>query len=79
MQSSEFIYIFKEEKEDSLALSLKYNVHKNLGECYLQDGDISLAQEEMLTATELDAGDVTLWFKIAGINKYIIKELQKKK
>ena len=47
-------------------MSLKYNVHKNLGECYLQQGEVSLAQQEMLAATLLDDGDVTLWFKIAG-------------
>ena len=58
--------LLQEQKEESLALSLKYNVHKNLGECYLLEGDIERAQEEMLIATEIDAGDVTLWFKIAG-------------
>ena len=30
----------KEDKEEALAKSLKYNVHKNLGECLLAEGDI---------------------------------------
>jgi len=58
--------IYQEDKEEALAKSLKYNVHKNLGECLLAEGDIKAAQREMLTAVDIDAGDVTLWFKIAG-------------
>jgi len=41
-------------------------VHKNLGECLLQEGNIQEAQDELLTAAEMDGGDITLWFKIAG-------------
>ena len=59
-------FSFQEEKEEALAISLKYNVHKNLGECYLVEGNVQAAQEEMLTAVDIDSGDVTLWFKIAG-------------
>lgn len=58
--------VFQEEKEEALAKSLRYNVHKNLGECHLAEGNVSEAQKEMLLAADIDSGDVNLWFKIAG-------------
>ena len=64
--------LYQEEKEDALARSLRYNVHKNLGECHLSEGDVETAQREMMTAAEIDSGDITLWFKIAGSNLLLI-------
>lgn len=49
-----------------MARSLRYNVHKNLGECLLSEGSVEAAQQEMLKAADIDSGDITLWFKIAG-------------
>ena len=61
------MYYLQEEKEEAIAKSLRYNVHKNLGECLLAEGRVQEAQAEMLIAAEMDGGDVTLWFKIAGV------------
>ena len=50
-------------------------MHKNLGECLLREGKVQEAQDELLTASEMDGGDITLWFKIAGKIENVSKQM----
>jgi len=51
---------------EQIQKSLRYNVHKNLAECYLGEGELELAKDQLLNASEIDDSDVSLWFKIAA-------------
>ncbi|CAG9860246.1 unnamed protein product [Phyllotreta striolata] len=48
--------------------NLKYSCHVNIGNIYLKLNRINDALERYLLASELDATDVTLWYKIGNLS-----------
>ncbi|CAH0547224.1 unnamed protein product [Brassicogethes aeneus] len=48
--------------------TLKFSCYLNLGHVYLKQENTSKALENYLTASELDGGDVTLWYKIGKLS-----------
>ena len=47
-----------------LMLENKNNVHKNLGECYMEEENWAEAEDHFFLATQIDRTDVTLWWQL---------------
>jgi len=57
----------REASEGEMQKTLRYNVHKNLGSCYSEGGELALAEDHYYQAAQMDGTDVTLWFSLAGV------------
>ena len=55
------------EGSEQIQHSLRYNVHKNLAECYNNSGELLLAEDHFFQASQIDRTDVSLWFSLAGV------------
>lgn len=55
------------EGSEQIQQSLRYNVHKNLAECYNNSGELLLAEDHFFQASQIDRTDVSLWFSLAGV------------
>ena len=53
--------------DEQIHKTLRYNVHKNMGESFANVGEWAKAEEHYFQASLLDPGDVTLWFSLAGV------------
>ena len=49
------------EGREQIQKTFRYNVHKNLGECFMDESDIQKAEAAQITRTF-----VTLWFQLAS-------------
>ena len=49
------------EGREQIQKTFRYNVHKNLGECFMDESDIQKAEDAQITRTF-----VTLWFQLAS-------------
>ena len=56
------------EGSEQIQRTLRYNVHKNLGECYMEEENWTEAEDHFFLATQIDRTDVTLWWQL-GNNK----------
>ena len=52
------------EGSDQIQKTLRYNVHKNLGECHMAVGEYEEAEDQYFLATKIDRTDVTLWWQL---------------
>ena len=52
------------EGSDQIQKTLRYNVHKNLGECHMAVGEYEEAEDQYFLATKIDHTDVTLWWQL---------------
>ena len=63
------------EGSEQIQKTLRYNVHKNLGECYFEAGDFEQAEDQYFRATQIDRTDVTLWFQLGNDHHLVISIL----
>eukprot|EP00090_Calanus_glacialis_P013101 TRINITY_DN21726_c0_g1_i3.p1 TRINITY_DN21726_c0_g1~~TRINITY_DN21726_c0_g1_i3.p1 ORF type:complete len:2006 (+),score=827.87 TRINITY_DN21726_c0_g1_i3:94-6111(+) len=54
------------EGSEQIQKTLRYNVHKNLGECFMDESDFQKAEDHFFEASQIDRTDVTLWFQLAS-------------
>ena len=52
------------EGSEQIQKTLRYNVHKNLGECYVEEESWEQAEDQFFLATQIDRTDVTLWWQL---------------
>ena len=60
------------EGSEQIQKTLRYNVHKNLGECYFEAGHFQEAEDQYFRATQIDRTDVTLWWQLGNHEHFII-------
>ena len=60
------------EGSEQIQKTLRYNVHKNLGECYFEAGNFQEAEDQYFRATQIDRTDVTLWWQLGKHDYFII-------
>ena len=56
------------EGSEQIQRTLRYNVHKNLGECYMEEENWTEAEDHFFLATQIDRTDVTLWWQLGKLN-----------
>ena len=54
------------EGSEQIQKTLRYNVHKNLGECFMDECDYQKAEDHFFEASQIDRTDVSLWFQLAS-------------
>ena len=54
------------EGSEQIQKTLRYNVHKNLGECFMDECNYQKAEDHFFEASQIDRTDVTLWFQLAS-------------
>ena len=54
------------EGSEQIQKTLRYNVHKNLGECHMETGEYQEAEDHYFKATQIDRTDVTLWWQLGN-------------
>ena len=54
------------EGSEQIQRTLRYNVHKNLGECYMEAENWTEAEDHFFLATQIDRTDVTLWWQLGN-------------
>ena len=54
------------EGSEQIQRMLRYNVHKNLGECYMEAENWTEAEDHFFLATQIDRTDVTLWWQLGN-------------
>ena len=54
------------EGSEQIQKTLCYYVHKNLGECFMDESDFQKAEDHFFEASQIDRKDVTLWFQLAS-------------
>jgi len=54
------------EGSEQIQKTLRYNVHKNLGECFMEENNFKDAEDQFFLATQIDRTDVTLWWQLAS-------------
>ena len=54
------------EGSEQIQKTLRYNVHKNLGECIMDESDFQKAEDHFFEASQIDRTDVTLGFQLAS-------------
>ena len=52
------------EGSEQIQRTLRYNVHKNLGECFMEEENWAEAEDHFFLATQIDRTDVTLWWQL---------------
>ena len=52
------------EGSEQIQKTLRYNVHRNLGECHMEVGEYEEAEDHYFQATQIDRTDVTLWWQL---------------
>ena len=52
------------EGSEQIQRTLRYNVHKNLGECFMEEESWAEAEDNFFLATKIDRTDVTLWWQL---------------
>ena len=52
------------EGSEQIQKTLRYNVHKNLGDCYMEEENYKDAEDQYFAATQIDKTDVTLWWQL---------------
>ena len=52
------------EGSEQIQRTLRYNVHKNLGECFMEEENWVEAEDHFFLATQIDRTDVTLWWQL---------------
>ena len=60
------------EGSEQIQKTLRYNVHKNLGECYFEVGDFEQAEDQYFRATQIDRTDVTLWWQLGNYKNLLL-------
>ena len=54
------------EGSEQIQRTLRYNVHKNLGECFMEEENWAEAEDHFFLATQIDRTDVTLWWQLGN-------------
>ena len=55
------------EGSEQIQKTLRYNVHKNLGECFMEENNFKDAEDQFFLATQIDRTDVTLRWQLGEI------------
>ena len=63
------------EGSEQIQRTLRYNVHKNLGECFMEEESWAEAEDNFFLATKIDRTDVTLWWQLGKKSLKIIWSL----
>ena len=64
------------EGSEQIQKTLRYNVHKNLGECYVEEESWEQAEDQFFLATQIDRTDVTLWWQLGQSHTHQIFSTQ---
>ena len=52
------------EGSEQIQRTLRYNVHRNLGECFMEEENWAEAEDHFFLATQIDRTDVSLWWQL---------------